>query len=98
MSPTRCKVPGCQATVIHARGLCRACYIYAATLVFHKLASWEAMEVTGCVDAKKGQIQSPKRPDRTEWFSKAAGMTPDGLSAELRSRVHAYGPRRRKKA
>lgn len=88
-------VPDCDSKSIHLRRLCRPCYTYAASLVFHKIVTWKELEAAGCVGMADSQIQSPKRPVRVEWFSRAAGLPPDMLARELRSRAAAYNRNKR---
>ena len=92
---SKCLVPDCSSTAIHLRGLCRSCYIYSATLVFHHITTWEQLEASGCVKPATGQIQSPKRPVRSEWFSRATTWTPDGMMNELRRRLARYQKERK---
>lgn len=89
-------VPDCFSKVIHLRGLCRSCYGFASSLVRHHLTTWAAMEAAGCVLPTQGQFQSPKRPARMEFFSKAAGRTPEALKVELRLRISEYEKRRQR--
>jgi hypothetical protein len=58
--------------------------------VFHKLTTWDQLEATGCVGSVTGQLQSPKRPVRSDWFSRATPYTPDGMIDELRRRTADY--------
>lgn len=91
----RCLVADCDSTSIHLRGICRSCYTYAAQLVRFNLATWEQLEASGAVGRTNGAVQSPKRPIRTEWFSRAIGMTPDMLAAEVhRMAAFEYSRRR----
>jgi hypothetical protein len=92
----KCIVPDCPSEVIHLRGACRACYLYASLLVFHHLTTWDQLEASGCVSPINGQIKSPKRPLRTEWFSRATSLTPEGLVKELGSRVRMYEKNRKR--
>src|SRR6266704_1654386 len=91
----KCCVPDCVSHSIHLSGLCRSCYIYAATLVFHHMTTWEQLEASGWVKPATGQIQSPKRPVRSEWFSRATTWTPDGMMDELRRRLARYQKERK---
>lgn len=92
----------CTEEHIHLRNLCRSCYLFAASLVRFGLTTWLQLETNGAVGPATGAIQSPKRPMRTEWFARGAGMTPDVLSNELRRLSTEYthrrlGTKRRKK-
>jgi hypothetical protein len=91
MDKIHCKVTKCDATTIHLRGLCRNCYNYAASLVLHRIVTWDQLEAAGCVGPAGYQTQSPKRPERTEWFARGAGMSPETMSDTLRERVREYG-------
>jgi hypothetical protein len=87
---TLCLVPGCQESTIYLRGLCRPCYVYASSLIFHRIASWEQLEASGVVGPVGNQIQSPRRPERTAWFAKGCGLSPESLAEELKRRNRDY--------
>jgi hypothetical protein len=97
MAEQKCLVPNCDAKVLHLRGLCRSCYLFAASLTFHKITTWEAMEAAKCVGPTGNVTQPPKRPERTAWFARACRMAPDVLTAELSQRNRKYESERRKR-
>lgn len=85
----KCIVPDCDSTKIHLRKICRPCYLYASSLVRFGLTTWAKLEDSGCVGESSGSVQSPRRPLRVEWFSKATGLPPDMLAAEVGKRARA---------
>ena len=85
-----CRVPECGVPVIHLRGLCRPCYVFAASLVFLGISSWQELEAAGCVGPALGRTQSPKRSERIAWFARGVGLSPERLSEEVRERTNSY--------
>ena len=85
-----CLVPDCDSTTLHLRGLCRSCYLFAASLVFHKITTWGRLEAAKCVLPLVGRKQSLQRPVRVEFFARGVNMSADMLQEELRSRASEY--------